>query len=67
MSFIDRIILVFKYQGELKILLDNIREEARREERERRKEFVNLCEHHQPRTPGAHHDPANCDVCRLKA
>jgi len=65
MNIFKRVCLAIKYGSELgEIILDKIKEKKRAEILNDR-EKVNLCSKHQPKIPGAMHDPTNCDYCKI--
>ena len=66
MKLFSRIKFVFCYGPEIDALLHHQREKHKEMVREASREFVDLCEAHQPRS-GSLYSRDDCDVCSLQA
>ncbi len=64
MNLIKKLKLLFSYNSELEILLQKIKEEKIESERERTKDYLNLCAKHQQRNSSIYSEK-NCDYCKL--
>jgi hypothetical protein len=62
-NFIAKLILVFKYNSELKIMLKEMREKLKEDARILKSKNLNLCLAHQQESHGSHYSPHNCDHC----
>jgi hypothetical protein len=65
MNFLKKLKLVFSYGPELEKILVQKREEILAAEREKTKDYLNLCARHQQAHYGATYTEKNCDYCKL--
>lgn len=64
-AFFRKLSLIFKYGDELETLLQNIRKEQRKKEREAKRHHLKLCIKHQQEQYRSHYSEHNCDYCKL--
>jgi hypothetical protein len=62
-NFIAKLILVFKYNSELKIMLEEMREKLEEEDRILKSKHLTLCLEHQQESYRSHHSRHMCDYC----
>jgi len=63
LKFFSRLRLAYSYGPELEQVVKNLRKEKEREEEARTQHHLQLCKHHQQRSPGTEYAPHNCDYC----
>jgi len=61
-----RLLLVFTYGDEIGDVLKNMKELKDKQEFESKFYNLDLCEKHQQKVPGCHHDEHNCGYCKAQ-